>query len=144
MQIQDNVGDEQLRELQPLFKMHSELCKALASPHRLAILYALHQGEMCVTDIARAVDISVHNASQHLRLLQERRLLQSRKQGQTVYYSITNPKFIQGCSLIRQALIEQHQAAGEFLVAAQTLDALMRPLFEGGTPKPIAEPALRN
>ena len=124
MQIEDNGTDELHRELQPLFGMQADLCKALASPHRLAILYLIHQGEMCVTDIAHAVDISVHNASQHLRVLQERRLVQSRKQGQSVFYSITNPKFIQGCTLIRQALIEQHQAAGESLLAAKLLDAV--------------------
>jgi len=123
MQIQDKETDQPLHELQPLFKMHAELCQALGNQYRLAILYSLHQGEMCVTDLARAVDISVHNASQHLRVLQERRLVQSRKQGQTVFYSITNPKFIQACRLIRQALIEQHQAAGESLLAADFLDA---------------------
>ena len=122
MQMMDN-GNPSPAELRQVFKIHADLCKALANEHRLAIMYALSQGEMCVTDLARAVDISVHNASQHLRVLQERRLVQSRKQGQTVFYSITNPKFIQACRLIRQALIEQHQAAGESLLAADFLDA---------------------
>lgn len=140
MQIQEH-RNEPLRDLEPVFRMHAELCQALANQHRLAILYSLHQGEMCVGDLAKALDISIHNASQHLRVLQERRLVSSRKQGQTVYYSITNPKFIQGCTLIRQALIEQHQAAGEFLLAAETLDALMRPSPAPAAPEPVAEPA---
>ena len=62
--------------------------------------------------------------SQHLRLLKERQLVRARKDSQTVYYSITNHKFIQGCTLIRQALIEQHQAQGESLLAAELLDAI--------------------
>ena len=122
MQTTDN-GFPTAAELAPLFRMHAELCKALANEHRLAILYDLSQGEKCVSDLAADVGISVHLTSQHLRQLKERRLVRSRKEGQTVFYSITNPKFMQGCTLIRQALIEQHQAQGESL-SAELLDAV--------------------
>jgi ArsR family transcriptional regulator len=111
-------------DLKPLFRMHAELCKALASPHRLGILYALSQKEMCVSDLAAALEISVHNVSQHLRVLKDQMLVKPRKDGQTVYYSMTNPKFIQGCTLIRQALIEQHRELGESLLAPGVLDAI--------------------
>jgi ArsR family transcriptional regulator len=111
-------------ELQPVFRAHAELCKALANEHRLAILYTLSQGEKCVSDLAAEIGVSVHNVSQHLRLLKERGLVRSRKEAQTVYYSITNFKFIQGCTLIRQALIEQHQAQGQSLLAGELLDAI--------------------
>jgi len=121
MQIREkeNTG---LSEMRPLFGMHAELCKALASEHRLAILYSLKEGERCVSDVAAEVDISVHNVSQHLRILKQRLLVRSRKEGQTVYYSITNPKFVQACTLIRQALIEEHQAEDQTLRAAGLLD----------------------
>ena len=65
----------------------------------------------------------MHNVSQHLRVLKERRLVASRKDGQTVYYHVTNQKFIQACALIREALVEQHLAQGESLQAAELLDA---------------------
>ncbi len=104
--------------------MHAELCRALANPHRLGILYALSQHEMCVGDLATALGISVHNVSQHLRVLKDQMLVKPRKDGQTVYYSMTNPKFIQGCTLIRQALIEQHRELGESLLAPGVLEAI--------------------
>jgi len=125
MQMNDN-GNPAPAELKPLFRMHAELCKALANEHRLAILYVLSQGEKCVSDLAAEIGISVHLMSQHLRQLKERQLVRSRKVGQTVHYSITNPKFIQGCTLIRQALVEQHQAQGESLLAAELLDVIQR------------------
>lgn len=106
--------------------MHAELCKALANEHRLAILYELSQGELCVSDIAAALDLPVYKVSQHLRILKERMLVRPRKEGQTVYYAITNPRFMEGCTLIRQALVEQHQAQGQTLLAADVLDALQR------------------
>ena len=123
---QDDVPAPETEDLWPLFHIHAELCKALANEHRLAILYALSQGELCVGDLADRLGIPGHKVSQHLRILKERTLVQPRKEGQTVYYSITNPKFIEGCTLIRQALVEQHQARGRSLLAADVLDALQR------------------
>jgi DNA-binding transcriptional ArsR family regulator len=127
MQIQDNshsgTSATLASDMRPLFEMHAEMCQALANPHRLAIMYSLKDGEKCVGDLAAALEISVHNVSQHLRILRQRLLVRSRKEGQTVYYSITNPKFVQACGLIREALIEEHQAEGQSLQAAGLLDA---------------------
>ena len=123
MQIHDNATGTPSPDLQPVYRMHAELCKALANEHRQAILHSIGDGEKCVGDLAAEIGISVHNVSQHLRVLKERRLVVSRKDGQTVYYRVTNMKFIQACALIRQALVEQHLAQGESLQAAELLDA---------------------
>jgi ArsR family transcriptional regulator, virulence genes transcriptional regulator len=110
-------------DLSAVYHMHAELCKALANEHRQAILHAIGDGEKCVGDLAAEIGISVHNVSQHLRVLKERRLVASRKEAQTVYYHVTNQKFIQACALIRQALVEQYLAQGESLQAADLLHA---------------------
>jgi ArsR family transcriptional regulator len=115
-----------LEDLKPLFRMHAELCKAMANEHRQAILHAICNGEKCVSDLAAEIGISVHNVSQHLRVLKERRLVASRKDGQTVYYRVTNQKFMEACVLMRQALIEQHLEQGESLQAAEEYDARLR------------------
>lgn len=109
--------------MRPLFAMHADMCQALANQHRLAIMYSLKDGEKCVGDIGAELGISVQNVSQHLRILKERLLVRSRKDGQTVYYSVTNLKFVEACALIREALLEQHRAEGESLQAAQMADA---------------------
>jgi DNA-binding transcriptional ArsR family regulator len=106
-------------DMRPLFQMHAEVCQALSSEHRLAIMYGLKEGgERRVSDIAEDLGISVHNVSQHLRILRQALLVRPRKEGQTVYYSIANPKFMEACGLMRQALIEEHQATGSALHAA--------------------------
>jgi DNA-binding transcriptional ArsR family regulator len=105
-------------DMRPLFKMHAAVCQALSSEHRLAIMYGLKEGERRVSDIAEDLDISVHNVSQHLRILRQALLVKPRKEGQTVYYSIANPKFMEACGLMREALLEEHQAAGTALHAA--------------------------
>ena len=110
-------------EMRPLFDMHAEMCQALGNTHRLAIMYTLKDGERCVGDIAAELGISVHNVSQHLRILRQRLLVRPRKEGQTVYYSVTNPKLVQACALIREALVEEHRAEGQSLQAAGLLDS---------------------
>lgn len=131
MQISDNENMS-YSDVRPLFGLHAELCKAMANEYRLAILYTLREGERCVSDIAVDLDTSVHNVSQHLRILKQRQLVRSRKEGQTVYYSIANPKFVEACTLIREALLEQHQQAGQSLLAAEFLD---RPRTESSEDK---------
>ena len=130
MQIQDNRSSESdvaSSDMRPLYEMHADMCQALANQYRLAIMHNLKDGEKCVSDLATELGISVHNVSQHLRILRERLLVRSRKEGQTVYYSVTNPKFVQACALIREALIEEHSAAGQSLRAAAGLDSARRP-----------------
>lgn len=123
--MMDN-GNPSPAELRQVFKIHADLCKALANEHRLAIMYALSQGEMCVTDLTAEIGLSVHNVSQHLRILQERLLVRPRKEGKRVYYSVTDLKFIQACTLIRQALVEQLRGANQTLLTADLMDAVAR------------------
>ncbi len=121
MQIQDKRSEEGTQPSEytrALFEMHADMCQAMANPHRLGIMHALTDGEKCVSDLAAELNISVHNVSQHLRILRERLLVRARKEGQTVYYSVTNPKFVQACALIREGLLEEHRAAGQSLRAA--------------------------
>jgi DNA-binding transcriptional ArsR family regulator len=127
MQIRDEVQQQVIRktgqgaaevDMRPLFKLHASVCQALSSEHRLAIMYGLKEEERRVSDIADDLAIPVHNVSQHLRILRQALLVRARKEGQTVYYSIANPKFMEACGLMREAILEEHQAAGTALHAA--------------------------
>lgn len=56
---------------------------------RLKILFLLHkEGEMCPCDFSDVLDISVSGVSQHLRKLKDGGLVQDKKIGQTIFYSI--------------------------------------------------------
>jgi ArsR family transcriptional regulator len=113
-------------DLRPLFRVHAELCKAMANEHRQAILHVICDGERCVSDLAAEIGISVHNVSQHLRVLKERRLVTSRKEGQAVYYRVTDQRFMEACALMREAIIGQHEAQGQSLQAAELIEARLR------------------
>jgi len=70
----------------------AECLKAVAHPARLRMLDALLQGEYAVHEIATLCGIRPNQTCEHLRLLQARQILTSRRNGRTVYYRITDPQ----------------------------------------------------
>ncbi|CAM4453118.1 ArsR/SmtB family transcription factor [Paenibacillus tarimensis] len=63
--------------------------KALADETRMKIAYALTvEEEMCVCDVAHVIGSSTATASHHLRLLRDKGLAKSRKEGKLVFYSL--------------------------------------------------------
>lgn len=92
-----------------LYRKHADFCKVISHPTRLQIIDLLHGGEMSVTDLANRLQVTVGNLSQHLNLMKQRRVLQSRKAGNSVIYRLANPKMIKACCLIREILFEQMQ-----------------------------------
>lgn len=67
----------------------SSIFKALAHPTRLKIMeLLLHRESLCVCHIYEALDLEQANVSQHLRVLRNAGLLESRKEGLQVHYSI--------------------------------------------------------
>ena len=67
----------------------SNLLKALANPQRLRILCLLIEQEMTVGQINDHVELSQSALSQHLAILRDKQLVTTRKQAQTVFYSVT-------------------------------------------------------
>jgi len=64
--------------------------KALASPKRLELLDLLCQAERTVEQLAEHAEMSVANASQHLQVLEAAQLVQGRKQGRFVIFSLAD------------------------------------------------------
>jgi len=77
-----------------LFQQFGSLGGALSSPNRLELLDILCQSEHTVEDLARQTNLSISNVSQHLRVLKNARLVESKKQGLFVHYSVADPAVI--------------------------------------------------
>lgn len=75
----------------PLFAQFAEIAKALGHAHRLVILELLAQRERSVEDLATASQLSLANASQHLRLMRQAGLLVSRRDRKQVFYRLSDP-----------------------------------------------------
>ncbi len=74
--------------------------EALADPTRARILYALADQPMCVRDLALLAGVSQSAMSHQLRLLRDRDLVCSRRDGNVIYYSLASSHL---ASLFREA-----------------------------------------
>jgi DNA-binding transcriptional ArsR family regulator len=77
-------------EMQAAADEASELLKALANRHRLLILCRLTDGKRSVGELAEFLGIRVSGVSQHLALLRKDGLVATRRDGQTIWYSIAS------------------------------------------------------
>ncbi len=66
----------------------ANIFKLLGEPTRLKIILSLINSELCVCDLAAAIDSTVSSVSHQLRLLRNARLVKYRKEGKMVFYSI--------------------------------------------------------
>jgi len=90
-----------------VFILQAEICKTLANPKRLEIINALKDGELSVGDLVERLGITKANVSQHLAVLRQARVVDTRRDGVNIYYHINNPKILEACSLMKSVLMEQ-------------------------------------
>ena len=74
--------------------------KLLANPERLLLLCQLSQGEMCVSDLEQALDIHQPTLSQQLGVLRGEGVVQTRREGKNILYSVLDPAVLQILALL--------------------------------------------
>ena len=66
----------------------AELFKAFGDSTRIRILFALFEADICVCDLAESLNMTQSAISHQLRVLKQARLVSSRREGKTIYYSL--------------------------------------------------------
>ena len=87
----ENVDIRKIQESMPSFNAIgalSDFFKRMGDSTRLQIILSLQNGELCVTDIAACLDMSISSVSHQLKSLRLSRIVKQRKEGRTVYYSL--------------------------------------------------------
>lgn len=94
----------------------ADLLNAAGNLQRLNIIYLLHaHKELCVCDLAEVLEITDSAVSQHLRKLRDKNIVRSRREKQTIYYSLvpniftTNLQDLLGLNEIKQPHIIMHK-----------------------------------
>src|SRR4030042_5910458 len=88
-----------------VFEQFARIGQAFSSPKRLEILDVLAQGERDVETLATEASITVANASRHLQVLKNARLVMARKQGVRSLYRLADPIVLRSWKSL-QALAE--------------------------------------
>lgn len=118
-----------IKDMEPQLKVQlllrqSEFCKTFSNPTRLQIINVLideifdEDGcirkvlkELNVTDIISAIkrefsiELSQTTVSQHISILKHNNVLISRRDGNNIYYKISNPRIIDACCLVREIIV---------------------------------------
>lgn len=85
-----------------LREFKAEFFKALANPLRIYILDALRDGEHSVGELRDLLGIEMPNVSQQLAVLRSKNLVRSRKDGNNVFYGISDPTVFELLDVARQ------------------------------------------
>lgn len=87
--------------------MEADLCSALADPTRILILYALDERPRNVSEIATELNVTQPTTSRHLKILRERGLVHTDRQGTTITYYLSDKRLIEALDLLRSVLRER-------------------------------------
>lgn len=84
------IAERHIGDLAGNARTAADLLRVLANEHRLQILCALRTGERSVGELAEHVALSQSALSQHLARLRGDRVVETRRQGQTILYRIAD------------------------------------------------------
>lgn len=90
--MKNDILDKPDHQLETQAKAVAELLNAMANPKRLVVLCSLLENERCVGDLAEIVNLSVPALSQHLGKMRLLGLVDTRREGQLIYYRLASDK----------------------------------------------------
>ncbi len=93
----------------------AEFFRVLGHPMRIRILEALRDGERYVGDLQATLGINSSGTSQHLGALRKQGILESRREGSSVYYRVKDPRVFQLLEVARQILTSHYEDAQALL-----------------------------
>jgi ArsR family transcriptional regulator len=117
----------------PIYQLKAEFFKTLGHPARIRVLEVLREGEHSVSQLVPEVGIEASHLSQQLAVLRRANLVQTRKEGSTVFYSVADP-----------AVFELLEVAKRILTSSllQSRDLLAE--LEGVSEAPVATATVRH
>lgn len=88
----------------PIYQLKAEFFKTLGHPARIRVLEVLREGERSVSDLVPEVGLEASHLSQQLAVLRRANLVQTRKVGTSVVYSVSNPMVFELLDVARKIL----------------------------------------
>lgn len=92
-----------------LFSIQEGTLKVLANQKRLEIIQLLGKSELTVFEMVEMLGIRQANLSQHLAVLREAKVVETRRDGLKIYYHLTDQSIAEACATIRNFLKAQYK-----------------------------------
>ena len=98
---------------QKLFSLQEEVFKILANQKRLEIIQLLSGRELSVSQMVEMLGLTQSNLSQHLALLRQAKIVTARRDGQTIYYQLSDKRMSDALDMIKEVLIDRRDVTSE-------------------------------
>jgi ArsR family transcriptional regulator len=89
---------------QEIMQLQADFCAGLSDPTRIIILYALNERSLNVTELTNELSLPQPTISRHLKVLRERGLVFTERQGTVITYHLADQRIIQAMDLLRSAM----------------------------------------
>ena len=90
-----------------VFRRHAEVFHVLSNALRHEIVHRLAQGPRTVSSLVEECDASKSSISQHLAILRAYGLVEQRREGRTIQFSLRYPELAEACRLVDAVLADQ-------------------------------------
>lgn len=87
-----------------VIQLEADFCAALSEPTRIFILYALNDRPLNVTELTNELGLPQPSISRHLKVLRDRGLVFTERQGTVITYHLADQRVIQAMDLLRSAM----------------------------------------
>jgi len=84
--------------------LHAQMCQGLADPTRILILYLLADTPRYVSELADALDVKQPTVSHHLKVLRERGLVTTTREGNAIRYELRDSRVVDALDLLRAVM----------------------------------------
>ena len=89
---------------QEISQLEADFCFALSDPTRNLILYALSENDLNVTELTNELGVPQPTISRHLKVLRDRGLVNTTRQGTTITYHLSDKRLVQALDLLRAVM----------------------------------------
>ncbi|HAZ07340.1 MAG TPA: transcriptional regulator [Elusimicrobia bacterium] len=95
-----------------IYELHAQVCSVLSNAKRLEIIDLLRDGETTAGELCRKMGLPKANVSQQLSIMRGKGILLARRDGQRIFYRLSQPRMLKAYDLLREVLLEKLEAQG--------------------------------
>jgi DNA-binding transcriptional ArsR family regulator len=115
----------------PIYQVKADFFKTLAHPARIRVLELLRDGERSVGELIPEVGLESSHLSQQLAVLRRANVLQARKEGTTVLYSVTDERMFELLEVAKAIITSTLAESTQLIAELNSLEFVERPPSRG-------------
>ena len=108
-------------------QLYAQMCKGLSNPHRIMIVFLLAERPFSVNELSELTSLAQPTVSRHLKIMRDKGIVADKRDGQHVYYTISDDRIVQALNLFREVMAERLQRQTTLTASvSQTTQSLVK------------------